>query len=212
MTRIYLVRHGTTEWNQEEIFRGRVDIELNDTGRREAQALAHYFQPISLQAIYSSPLSRAWETAQAVAQGHKLEIILEPAFIDIDFGEWHGLPLKEVQEKFPTLYRAWREKPHTVIFPKGESLEQVRHRAWAGLQAIIQKSEDQTILIVSHRVITKVLICAALGLDNSHFWQIKQDTTAVNCFEYHRGRLVVSLINDTCHLKSIHAGTTRKDF
>ncbi len=212
MTRIYLVRHGTTEWNQEEIFRGRVDIKLNETGRREAQALANYFQPISLQAIYSSPLARAWETAQAVAEGRKLEINLDPAFIDIDFGEWHGLPLPEVKEKFPALYRAWREQPHTVTFPKGESLEQVRQRAWAGFQALIQKSEDQTILIVSHRVITKVLICTALGLDNSHFWQIKQDTTAINCFEYHRGHLVVSLINDTCHLKSIHAGTTRKDF
>lgn len=212
MTRIYLVRHGTTEWNQEEIFRGRVDIKLNDTGRAEAQALANYFQPISLQAIYSSPLSRAWETAQAVAEGQKLEISLDPAFIDIDFGEWHGLPLKEVKEKFPALYRAWREQPQAVTFPQGESLEQVRHRAWEGLQATIHKHLDQTILIVSHRVITKVLICAALGLDNSHFWQIKQDTTAVNCFEYHRGQLVVSLINDTCHLKSIHAGTTRKDF
>lgn len=212
MTRIYLVRHGTTEWNQEEIFRGRVDIRLNETGRTEAQALANYFRSISLQAIYSSPLSRALETAQAVAEGRGLEITLDPAFIDIDFGEWHGLPLKEVKEKFPGLYQAWREQPHTVTFPRGENLDQVRHRAWEGLQAIIRKNEDQTILIVSHRVITKILLCAALGLDNSHFWQIKQDTTAVNCLEYHRGHLVVSLINDTCHLKSIHAGAIRKDF
>lgn len=212
MTRIYIVRHGTTEWNQGEIFRGRVDIKLNDTGRAEAQALADYFRPIQLQAIYSSPLSRAWETAQAVADGRELEITPDPSFIDIDFGEWHGLPLKEVKEKYPAIYRAWREEPHTVTFPKGESLEQVRHRAWAGLQTIINKSIDQTILIVSHRVVTKLIICSALGLDNSHFWQIKQDTTAVNCLEYHRGYLVVSLINDTCHLKSISPATWRKDF
>lgn len=212
MTRIYLARHGTTEWNQEEIFRGRVDIKLNATGRAEAQALADYFRPIPLQAIYSSPLSRAWETAQAVANGRKLEVILDPAFIDIDFGEWHGLPLKEVREKYSSLYRAWREEPQTITFPQGENLEQVRKRAWDGLQAIIQKHLDQIILIIAHRVVTKVLICAVLGLDNSHFWQIKQDPTAINCFEFHRGNLVVSLINDTCHLKSITSGAVRKDF
>lgn len=212
MTRIYLVRHGTTEWNQEEIFRGRVDIKLNATGRAEAQALANYFRSIPLQVIYSSPLSRAWETAQAVAGGRNLEVIPEPAFIDIDFGEWHGLALKMVKEKYSSLYRAWREEPHTVTFPQGENLAQVRERAWDGLQKIIQKHLGQSILIVSHRVITKVIICAVLGLDNSHFWQIKQDTTAINCFEYHRGKWVISLLNDTCHLKSIHAETLRKDF
>lgn len=212
MTKIYLVRHGTTEWNQEEIFRGRVDIKLNEVGRAEAQALANYFRPIALQAIYSSPLSRAQETAQAVAQGRNLEIIPEIAFTDIDFGEWHGLPLKEVREKYGAIYRAWREKPHTVTFPQGENLEQVRQRAWQGLQKIVQNNAKQTVLIVSHRVVTKVLICAVLGLDNSHFWQIKQDTTAINCFEYNRGFFVVSLLNDTCHLKAIHPGTFRKDF
>lgn len=212
VTRIYLIRHGTTEWNREEVFRGRVECPLNDTGQAEARAVATYFQGIKIDKIYSSPLARAAETAAAIAAGQGLKVFLDPAFTDLDFGEWQGHPLKEVREKYPDLYQTWRERPQDVNFPKGENLDQVRARAWAGLLKVAQGNPDRTVLIVSHRVITKVLLCAALGLDNSHFWQIKQDTTAINCLEYSRGAFTVSLLNDTCHLKSLHLPGGRKDF
>jgi broad specificity phosphatase PhoE len=212
MTRIYLIRHGTTEWNREEIFRGRADCALNDTGRAEAQAVAAYFQGVEIEKIYSSPLSRADETAKAIAAKRGLPVIPNSAFIDLDFGEWQGLPLKEVREKYPDLYRVWRERPQDVTFPGGENLARVRARAWEGLLRVVQENREKTALIVSHRVITKVLICAALGLDNSHFWQIKQDTTAINCLEYARDQFVASLINDTCHLKAVHPPAWKRDF
>jgi broad specificity phosphatase PhoE len=212
MTRVYLVRHGTTEWNREEIFRGRVDCGLNAAGRAEATAVAAYFEGVELEGIYTSPLARAAETAAAIAVGRGMEVVSDPAFIDLDFGEWQGHPLKEVREKYPELYRAWRERPQEVTFPGGENLDQVRERAWEGLLKVVRENPDRTVVIVSHRVITKVLICAALGLDNSHFWQIKQDTTAVNCLEYARGIFIVSLLNDSCHLKSIHPWGGKKDF
>ncbi len=212
MTRVYLIRHGTTEWNRGEVFRGRADCPLNETGRAEAQAVAAYLQGVEREKIYTSPLSRAAETAEAIAATRGLPIIPDPAFIDLDFGEWQGLPLVEVREKYAELYRTWRDRPQEATFPGGESLAQVRARAWEGLHRVVRENEEKTALIVSHRVITKVLICAALGLDDSHFWQIKQDTTAINCLEFSRGRFVVSLINDTCHLKAIHPSGRRKDF
>jgi broad specificity phosphatase PhoE len=212
MTLVYLVRHGTTEWNREEIFRGRADCALNETGRAEARAVAAYFQGVELDGIYTSPLARAAETAAAIAAGRGIEVTSDPAFIDLDFGEWQGHPLKEVREKYPELYRAWRERPQEVTFPGGENLDRVRERAWEGLLKVARENPDRTVAIVSHRVITKVLICAALGLDNSHFWQIKQDTTAINRLEYSRGAFTVSLLNDTCHLKSLHLPGRRKDF
>ena len=212
MTRIYLVRHGTTEWNREEIFRGRADCALNETGRAEARATAAYFEGMDLDGIYTSPLARAAETAAAIAAGRGIEVGSEPAFIDLDFGEWQGRPLKGVREKYPELYRAWRERPQEVTIPGGENLDSVRARAWEGLLRVARENPDRTVVIVSHRVITKILICAALGLDNSHFWQIKQDTTAINCLEYARGYFIVSLLNDTCHLKSIHPEGGKKDF
>lgn len=212
MTRVYLVRHGTTEWNKEEIFRGRADCKLNETGLAEARALAVHLRDADLHAVYSSPLSRAETTARAVAETRGLRVIPEPAFTDIDFGEWQGLPLREVKEKYADLYRAWRERPQDVLFPGGEDLARARARSWEALQRVVGESPGKNLLIVSHRVITKILICAVLGLGNSHFWQIKQDTTAVNCFEYSRGVFSVALINDTCHLKAIHSGAGRKDF
>jgi broad specificity phosphatase PhoE len=212
MTRVYLVRHGTTEWNKEEIFRGRVDCKLNETGQGEAKALAEYLRNVPLDAVYSSPLSRARETAQAIAEVHGLQVIDEPAFIDIDFGEWHGLPLKEVKERYTEVYNAWRERPQAVTFPGGENLAQVRTRAWEGLQQVVRQNPEKTILIVSHRVVTKILICAVLGLGDSHFWQIKQDTTAVNCFEYNRGVFFVALINDTCHLQTMPSDAGKRDW
>lgn len=212
MTRVFLVRHGTTDWNNEEVFRGRIDCPLNETGLAEAGALAAHFADVQLDAIFSSPLSRAIRTAQAIAAAQGLEVQTDPAFIDLDFGKWHGLPLRDVREKYGGLYRLWRERPQEVTFPGGENLAQVRARAWDGLLRVVRENPERTVLILSHRVITKVLICAALGLDDSHFWQIKQETTAVNCLEYKREVFVASLINDTCHLKAIHRGLPRKDF
>ena len=201
MTRIYLVRHGTTDWNREEIFRGRAECKLNETGKAEAKALALYFAEVPIEAVYSSPLSRALETARPTAESKGRQVISDPAFTDLDFGAWQGLPLKAAQEKFPDLYRLWREQPGTVSFPGGENLAQVRSRTWEGLNRLAEENRKRTILIVTHRVVTKVLICAALGLDDSHFWQVKQDSTAINCLEYSRGFFNIALINDTCHLK-----------
>ena len=212
MTRVYLVRHGTTEWNTEEIFRGRANCKLNGEGQAEAQALAEYFRDTEFKAIYSSPLSRAEETALAIAKVQGLPVIPDAAFIDMDFGGWTGLSLKEVKRKYADLYQVWRERPQDAIFPGGENLTQVKARAWEGLLRVARESEDKTVLIVAHRVVTKILICAALGMDNEHFWQVKQDTTAVNCLEYRLGFFVVSLMNDTCHLKTISSGFWKKDF
>jgi broad specificity phosphatase PhoE len=167
---------------------------------------------VVIDSIYSSPLSRATETAQAVAVSKGLSVIPDAAFIDMDYGEWQGLPLEGVKVKYPDLYRLWLDRPQEVTFPGGENLSRVRARAWERYGRVAQGNPGKTVLVVSHRVVTKVLICAALGLDDSHFWQIKQDTAAVNCFEYTGKTVIVSLINDTCHMKSINSNISRKDF
>jgi phosphoserine phosphatase len=206
MTRIYLVRHGTTDWNKEEIFRGRAECQLNETGQEEARALVSYFQDVPIATITSSPLSRAMGTANPTAESEGLPVIPDPAFTDIDFGQWQGLRVQEVQGRYPDLYRLWREDPGAVSFPQGETLTQVRRRAWEGLMKLTTGNPNRTVLIVTHRVVTKVLICAALGLDDSHFWQVKQDSTAINCLEFTRGIFNIVLINDTCHLKANKIG------
>ena len=82
----------------------------------------------------------------------------------------------------------------------------------SALEKAIRKHPEKTVILVSHRVINKVLICGILGLDNSHFWQIHQDTTAINLIQYRNGKYILSLMNETCHLKPLQAERTKKDF
>ena len=106
----------------------------------------------------------------------------------------------------------WREEPHRLELPGGETLGQVRVRTMAALEEVIQGHPEKTIIFVSHRVINKVLICGILGIDNSHFWQIGQDTTAINLIQYRNGKYVLAFMNETCHLKPLQEERTRADF
>jgi broad specificity phosphatase PhoE len=207
MTEIILARHGETEWNVEEIFRGRVDVELNQTGRRQAELLAEHLSELNIEAVYSSPLKRALDTAEAIARRHNLKVKASPGLIDCDFGQWQGLPLKEVRVKYKELYRQWAESPHLVKIPGGESLDGVRERALKVVDGVIAKHQERVVL-VSHRVVNKVLICALLGLDNSHFWNIRQDVCGTTTFSHQDGRFVLVKHNDTSYLKPLKEGQT----
>ena len=203
MTEIILARHGETEWNVAEIFRGRIDIELNQTGIKQAELLAEYLSSLKLDAIYSSPLKRALKTAEIIASYHKLDVEITPGLIDFDYGKWQGLPHQEVKDKYKELYAEWIKNPHQVKIPAGESLDEVRKRAIGVIDNVIAKYEG-TVVLVSHRVVNKVLICALLGLDNSHFWNIRQDTCGITTFIYENERFILTKHNNTSYLKSLH--------
>jgi broad specificity phosphatase PhoE len=203
VNRIILIRHGRTEWNEGEgeRFRGRVEIDLSQTGLRQAEVTAVNLLQWQVTAIYSSPLRRALTTAGILASPLNLQVNPLEGLIDIDYGSWQGLSLKEAQIQDSQLYQLWFQSPHLVTFPQGESLAQVRERAVAAVETLVAQHQEQTIVLVSHKVVCKVLICYFLGLDNSHFWQIEQDTGAINIIESKENAFIVKLLNDTCHLK-----------
>jgi len=202
MTEIILARHGETEWNVEEVFRGRIDIELNETGLRQAELLAEYLSGVKIDAVYSSPLRRALKTAEMIASYHKLDVEIAPGLVDFDYGEWQSLAHQQVRDRYKELYAEWINSPDRVKMPDGESLNDVRERAMGVVSDVIAKYEG-TVVLVSHRVVNKVLICALLGLDNSHFWNIRQDTCGITTFTYQNGRFILIKHNDTSYLKSI---------
>jgi len=202
MTQVILVRHGETDWNVEQVFRGRIDIELNETGIKQAELLAEYLSDLKIEAIYSSPLKRALNTAEIIAGYHQLSVEIASGLTDFNFGEWQGLAHQEVKDKYRSLYAEWTENPHRVKIPSGESLNDVRNRARGVVDAVISKYEG-TVALVSHRVVNKVLICALLGLDNSHFWDIKQDMCGITTFTYENGRFILTEHNNTSYLKPI---------
>ena len=211
MVHVILVRHGETDWNTQQVFRGRVDVPLNKVGLSQAKSVGVSLQDRAIDVIYSSPLSRALETAHMLAVGRNIEVELEIGFIDIDFGAWQGLSHQKVKEDFKDLYTTWLSEPHRVTFPGGESLDEVKVRSKKALEKVVENNPGRTVAIVSHRVVNKVLLCTILGLDLSHFWYIRQDTCAVNSFEYKDGNYYLTLLNDTCHLKGVK-GASVLDF
>lgn len=203
MRGIILVRHGETEWNRVERFRGRMDLELNERGRAQAQAAGRALASVAVAAVYSSPLRRALDTAAAIAAPHGLVVQPCLGLLDIDYGQWQGLTPEEAAQRYPEPYRQWLEQPHQVPIPGGEGLEEARRRAVAAVDEALAAPGNQWAVMVSHKVICKLLLCHALGLPSAHFWQVEQDTCGISRFELKEGRLVVSVTNDTCHLAEL---------
>ncbi|MBM4433357.1 MAG: histidine phosphatase family protein, partial [Chloroflexi bacterium] len=161
-----------------------------------------YLSDFKIEAIYSSPLKRALKTAEAIVAYHKVRVEIAPGLIDLDFGKWQGLCLQAVKDKYKELYMEWLKHPEKVKMPGGESLNDVKKRAIAVIDSVIAKYKE-TAVLVSHRVVNKVLICALLGLGNSHFWNIKQDTCGISTFIYENGRLILTEHNNTSYLKPL---------
>jgi broad specificity phosphatase PhoE len=203
VSKVYLVRHGQTAWNVGEIFRGRADIPLDETGKKEVHLAGEALKDETLHAIYSSPLSRSIETAENIAKFHNIPVTPFDPIIDISYGEWEGQENQEVKDKYPELHALWHREPHKIKFPGGESLEEVRSRTTKGLEDLLTKHKDENFVLVAHRVPNKVICCALLGLDNSHFWRIQQDTASTNLFIYKDGQWIIAFLNDTSYLKSL---------
>jgi len=201
--RIYLVRHGQTSWNEAKIFRGRADIGLSEQGRAEAECAASALGDAPLSGIYASPLSRTRETAEKIAAHHNADVAADPAFLDIDYGEWTGRPDAEVRESFPDLYEQWETSPQLVQFPGGESLDRVRLRAVARLNELARLHWDGTIAVVTHRVVLKVLLCEIKGLDNSRFWDVPVNPAAICVVETDGDSIALTVENDTRHLRAV---------
>jgi alpha-ribazole phosphatase len=211
MLEIILVRHGETAYNANETFRGRADVPLNETGLKQAKLLGEYLSHEKIDHIYSSPLKRAVTTAEAIATAQKIKVKLAENINDLDCGEWEGLTLKEVQQKYEDIYQDWVDTPEQVKIPGGESLADVRNRALPFVKDAVTRCPEGKIVLVSHRAVNKVLICALLGLDNSMFWSFKLDTGAITRFSYDGVKTVLIGHNDTSYLKPLKLGE-KKDF
>ncbi len=211
MLEIILVRHGETAYNANETFRGRADVPLNETGLKQARLLGEYLSQEKIDHVYSSPLKRAVKTAEAIATPQKLKVKRVENLNDIDCGEWKGLTLKEVQEKYTEIYQDWVDTPEQVKIPGGESLEDVRRRALPFVQDAVTRCPEGKIVLVSHRAVNKVLICSLLGLNNSMFWSFKLDTGAITRFSYDGKRTALISHNDTSFLRPLKL-SERKDF
>ncbi|WP_447938884.1 histidine phosphatase family protein [Pseudoxanthomonas mexicana] len=200
--RILLARHGETPWNAEGRYQGQIDIPLSPVGEGQANALGLRLKDVRIDRAVASPLSRAQLTAKLALGDARAEMLQTDADLqEIAHGEWEGLLASEIQDKDPARLLAWREEPDTVLMPGGESLRQVLDRSWRGLaRAAEGLGDDDTLLIVAHDAVNRVLLCRILGLPIAKLWTFRQAPTTLNLLEGPSvEQLEVVRLNDCAH-------------
>jgi broad specificity phosphatase PhoE len=201
--RLILVRHGETESNRERLTLGREDVPLNEKGRRQAAALVSPLAAAPVAAIYSSPLSRAVETARPLADALGLEVQTDDDLTEMDVGEMEGLSPQEMGERYGDFLREWvSPRAGDLRIPGGESLQDVQDRAWAAVERLRERHPDDTLVVVSHNFTIHVILCRALGLPLASFRRLRHDLAARAVLDLRDDRAIVVSLNDTCHLKA----------
>ena len=203
--RIYLVRHGETEWNKVRRFQGRSNLPLNREGKHQVRALASALKNIPLTAIYTSPLLRALETARQIKVFHPSTPIFEDnGLIEMDLGEFDGMKVEDWAEQYPEFRKAWNENPACVRMPGGESLKEVQDRAKKTIERIAGLyPPDTTILISSHNFVNLTLLCDILKIPLNGFRDLRQENAAFNIISKKGDRFHAELVNEHSHEKNI---------
>ena len=210
MIRIILLRHGETTWNIEGRYQGQEDTPLSPRGLEQGKKAALALKNIPIDRAISSPLSRSFETCRMAADYHHLTVMKDGRLIEISHGLWEGIHADEIEARYPKEFRLWHTYPEQVQMPEGENLEDVRKRAREAFDEYAAKYDGETVLVAAHDAVNKAIICDLLGLDMSHFWQIKQDNACINVLECDKGIWRLVTLNSTAHLGYLVSGIEQK--
>jgi len=211
-TTILLVRHGETAWNREKIFRGVYDVPLNENGRAQARHLARALAARRVDVAYSSPLSRARETAEIALAPHGIQALTHAGLLDFNYGQWTGLRDDVVAQRWPEEHARWTTEPHLAHPPEGDTLGAVFERAFGCVEALVREHKGRTVALFAHRVVNKLLVLGMLRLGLERFPYIRQDNCCVNEFEWAAGEYVVVSLNDVSHIRGSGTALLEADF
>lgn len=198
--RLFVVRHGATEWSAARRFAGSRDIPLSEDGRRQCEAAARALAESQAAAVWASPLERARVSAEILAKPHRLEVRLDEAFREMSFGQWEGLTRPEVAAHFPREWEVWRTSPARLSAPGAEALTAVADRVAAGLDALRDEHDGQTVILVSHAIVIRLLVLSALGLGPDRLWTVEAAPGGISELEYQQDWVTVHRMNTLAHL------------
>jgi probable phosphoglycerate mutase len=206
--RVLLARHGETPWNAEGRYQGQIDIPLSDVGERQARLLGERLRDVAITRAIASPLSRARRTAElALGEARMSTLAFDDGLKEIGHGDWEGLLASEIRQRDPERLLAWREAPESVLMPGpgGESLLHVVDRAWpAFARACAGLAAEDTLLVVAHDAVNRVLLCRVLGLPLARLWSFRQAPTTLNLLEGASvDELEVVRLNDCGHTTAL---------
>lgn len=202
--KILLARHGETPWNAEGRYQGQIDIPLSPVGEGQARALGVRLADARIDRAVASPLSRARSTAEfALGEARCDLLVTDAGLMEIGHGEWEGLLASEIRARDPERLQAWRDAPDTVLMPGtgGETLQGVLDRAWPAFErATAGLGDDDTLLVVAHDAVNRVLLCRILGIPLNRLWSFRQAPATLNLLEGPSvDRIEVVRLNDCAH-------------
>ena len=189
-TKIYLIRHGETEGADARRYKGHIDVPLSENGIEQVRRLSQYLSrnPESgtrnpVQAVYTSTLSRAVKSAEIIAEPYGLKPVVVEDLKERGFGVWEGMSFDEIKEQYPDAFTAWAENPLKFSPMEGESTLDVKDRALRVFNEITEKHNGDSIAIVAHGGINRVILCELLGIPLENIFRIEQDFAALNVIE-----------------------------
>lgn len=209
------MRHGETEWNTSGRWQGQIDVPLNAIGRAQAVAVAERLASETFDAIYASDLSRAYDTALAVAASHSIPVQADPRLREINLGDWQGLTYAEMAAQHPDALAHWNADRINRSAPGGESLREVGQRLGALLDHIrcqhapsTESPDDaSTVVLVTHGGTARLILCLLIECPLDRYWRFEVDNTALAEIELQdRGPILIRW-NDTHHLTDNHRQT-----
>lgn len=194
-TKVWLIRHGEPSEDSRGRCYGRLDVGLSALGRRQVQAAADFLRDERFVAIYVSPRKRTRESGAILAQGRCCGITIEDRLCEIDFGDFEGRTYDEIAAASPDVYRQWMEHPTETQFPNGESFSHMRDRVLQAFHDILQRHHGESLAIVSHGGVNRILLADALGVPAPNIFRIAQQYAAVSRISYIDGYPLVELVN-----------------
>jgi alpha-ribazole phosphatase len=202
--KLLFIRHGQTDWNIARRFQGQSNVPLNEFGRKQASALADRLSAQHVDAVYSSDLERAIETAKIICKSvwHS-DLCPDPRLREINFGDWEGLSYSEIKEKYPDALAERENDIYKNGPPNGETLEQLSVRVQSMLDELYARHHEQTVLIVAHGGVLQILLCCALRLNPTMYWQFHLSTASLSEIALFPDGAILNLLNDTSHLEKI---------
>ncbi|MBI2363729.1 MAG: histidine phosphatase family protein [Deltaproteobacteria bacterium] len=177
---IVLVRHGATDWNLQGRCQGVTDRELSEVGVRQAEQLAALLRDESIEAVYSSALRRARQTAELISQPHNLPVMIEENIRELDHGALEGLTFNEIKQSYSEFLTRWRTEPAEIQVPGGERLIDVAERAWVGINRITGRHPTaESIVVVSHNFPILGIVCRVTGTHLNNYRSFHLDPCSI---------------------------------
>lgn len=204
MLRIYITRHGQTQWNQERRLQGWKDAPLTELGIKQAEELGNRIKKIDLDHIYCSPLGRTKKTAEIALDGKNIPLSLDERLKEINMGDWEGIDAEKVKENHPKHYNLFWNSPDKYEPDTGESYIDIYDRVTDALDEIISKHSDENILIISHGCASKVMLAYFEGRPLGELWESDSlKETSLSLVEIDGEEVNIRMYGDTSHLDNL---------